>query len=56
MTTPVFEDGYYSSICPREKVKRTFYGTVRYTDGGRVIAEGPCPNCGTLMSKILYTG
>lgn len=50
----VFEDGYQSAICIREKVKRTFWGACRLTEQGRVVAEGPCPVDGTIMTRILY--
>lgn len=51
--TPLFDDGYYAAICSKCKAKRTFYGTVRVSETGRVFAEGPCPVCGTLITKVL---
>lgn len=53
MTTPVYEDGYYSGICSKCKAKRTFYGTLRVSETGRIFAEGPCPIDGTLITKVL---
>jgi hypothetical protein len=53
MTSPVFVDGDYSGICSKCKVKRTFYGVVRVSETGRVFAEGPCPVCGTTITKVL---
>jgi hypothetical protein len=52
----IYEDGIYYGICPKEKVKRSFYGVVRTTETGRVVVEGPCDTCGTLITKVLCSG
>lgn len=49
-----YDDGYYSAVCIREKKVKTFWGVVRLTETGRIIAEGPCPTDGTIMTKVLY--
>jgi hypothetical protein len=41
--TTTFEDGYYSGVCSRCKMKRTFWGTIRVSDTGRIFAEGSVP-------------
>lgn len=53
--TTTFEDGYYSGVCSRCKIKRTFWGTIRVSDTGRIFAEGPCPVCGTTITKVLVS-
>lgn len=53
LSTPVFEDGPYDGVCSRCKKKRTFDGVVVYSDTGRIFAEGPCPVCGTKITKVL---
>lgn len=50
-----FSDGVYSGICSREKAKRDFIGIVSLTEGGRVIATGPCVQCGNPITRVLYT-
>lgn len=61
----LYNDGTYYTICSKEKVKRSFWGIVRMTETGRVVAEGQCDGtgpvnqgqgCGTLLTKVLCTG
>jgi hypothetical protein len=53
LTAPTYSDGDYAGICSKCKVKRTFYGTVRISETGRVFADGPCPVCFTIITKVL---
>lgn len=52
----IYEDGTYYGICPKEKIKRAYAGVVRTTETGRVVVEGPCSVCGTLITKVLCSG
>lgn len=50
----IYEDGlHHDGFCPSCKVFANFPGVVRLTGAGRVVASGPCPNCGTTMTRRL---
>lgn len=48
-----YPDGVYVGFCPKCKAKRDFAGIVRLTDTNRVLAEGPCAECSTPITKVL---
>jgi hypothetical protein len=48
-----YEDGDYEGFCPTCKTFVTFPGVVRLTNAGRVTTTGPCPTCGTTVTRKL---
>lgn len=43
----------FEGYCVKCKEKRQFPGEVSVSDNGRRMAKGPCPVCGTTVSRIL---
>jgi hypothetical protein len=43
----------YNGYCVKCREKRDFEGKVRTSDSGRRMAQGPCPECGTTVTRIL---
>lgn len=48
-----YQDGDLQGFCVKCKEARTFWGTVRLTASSRVFATGPCPECGTEITRVL---
>ncbi len=43
----------YEGYCVKCRQKREFDGEMRTLDNGKKAAQGPCPECGTKMTRIL---
>lgn len=49
----VYEDAEYEGFCVTDKEFELFWGQVRLAPSGRITATGPCPDCGTQITKVL---
>ena len=43
----------YNGYCVKCREKRDFEGEVKETANKRLMAQGPCPVCGTKVTRIL---
>ena len=43
----------YDGYCVKCRIKREFIGVAKVGPSGRHMAQGPCPTCGTTVSRLL---